>query len=142
MKIKSIKYKRIQTIVFLVVGLLFLIVNIIASQLVSPLMVKLLENPDENTVALYLQKIRTLPLFDDELFFYQNMYGETINDKVFRVEKERRTTISQLEELLRKNPQARDVLYNLSKLYQAEGNTAQADIYLQKAKAIDPFVGE
>lgn len=42
------------------------------------------------------------------------------------------------QHVLEKQPTDRDVLWNLSLLYKAKGNDKMAQLYLQKAKQVDP----
>lgn len=61
-------------------------------------------------------------------------------DEVYADQRARRSMITQLESVLEKNPHSRDVLYALARLYEQEGNLAQAETYLNQAKELDPLI--
>ncbi|NCO23496.1 tetratricopeptide repeat protein [Candidatus Kuenenbacteria bacterium] len=117
----------------------FLIINIIGSQTISPLYFSVL-NEDKNTTVIYLKKTMPLPFFQAELDKYKVIYGDEIEKQVFAEKYQRQQQISTLEVLLQKNPQARDVLYTLYQLYLADGKTNNAQEYLKKAQQIDPMI--
>lgn len=118
---------------------IFLIINIASSQTVSALYFRLI-NEDRGAIATYLTDIRKLPLFPSELIRYKNKYGVVIEKEVFKIEEERRRSITKLEAALKNNPSSRDLLYNLSILYHEAGDEKKAGEYLKMAKEIDPNV--
>jgi hypothetical protein len=119
--------------------LVFLLLNIVFSQLISPLYVRLINN-DEQAVTEYLKKIKTLPNFRSELLNYQTIFGKQLVNEVFKEEKERKTMETILEKQLELNPKARDVLYGLYLLYKADSNNNRANYYLGQAKQVDPSI--
>lgn len=130
------------TLVFyglLVLFIVFAVINLVASQNISPLYFLMLSD-EKQAVATYLTDIRKLPLFSLELIRYKNKYGSEIEKEVFKIEEERRHTITKLEEALKNNPASRDLLYNLSVLYREAGDEARAEEYLRMAREIDPAV--
>lgn len=118
---------------------IFLIINIISSQTVSPLYFSVL-NENKSAVIVYLKKIVPLPFFQIELDKYKAIYGNKIEQQVFAEKTKRQQQIITLEMLLQKNPQARNVLFTLYQLYLTDGQTEKAQKYLKKAQQIDPMI--
>lgn len=128
------------TISFLILfSCLLLLLNIFTSQTVSSLFYGVINNHYQS-IVLFLKKIRNQSFFNQELKKYQLIYGRKIDNDVFFEEKERQEKIKKLEILLQKNPDARDVLYQLYLLYQEGGNHKKAEEYYKKVKEIDPFL--
>lgn len=136
---KKIKLKKILGVLVLLILIIFLGFNIFFSQTISPLYLGMVAG-QKSAVASYLKKIITLPEFKNELRNYKKIYGSDLEDKVFQEERERQKKIIQLEEILNKNNQARDVLYELYLLNKADGNDSKAGEYLNRARAIDPTI--
>ncbi|MGB9882962.1 MAG: hypothetical protein ACPLRN_00375, partial [Microgenomates group bacterium] len=65
-------------------------------------------------------------------------YQQPLSKLVFYEENQQKQEIKKLEQILGKNPYARDVLYRLFQDYQQLGYQKKAQQYLEKAKAIDP----
>jgi len=94
----------------------FLFFNIILTQLISPVYYQM-TNDNQNAVVKYLQSIRQTPQFSSELSKLKNAYGASIENVVFRKETEEKSLIQNYEQILRKNPYARDILLSLFFLY-------------------------
>lgn len=120
-------------------GMVFVFLNSLSSQLISPLYGKIAAGERQAAIE-YLKKIKKAPFFSRELSAYKKIYGETIVDDVFRDDYERKKSITRLEELLKKNSGARDVLYRLYLLYKEEGNGQKAAEYFKKTKGVDPMI--
>ena len=97
-------------------------------------------NNQKPAVVDYLKKIKPLLQFQDELKNYQQRYGVSLKNEVFKDERLRREEIARLEQLLIKNNQARDVLYKLYLLYKEDGDSNKARQYLDRAKEVDPTI--
>lgn len=123
--------------VFLLV--LFLILNLHSSQNISYLYEKLINSNKKATIE-YLKKIKSLSIFQKELKKFTNIFGKSIVKEVFFDDQQRKIKIKKLEEVLKKNPQSRDVLISLAILYQEDGNDQLAKEYLKKAKEVDPIL--
>ena len=136
MKHVTFKIIKFLTAIFL---FLFLLFNLVASQLVSPLYFQLAKE-DKNTVVAFLQKIKNLPVFPYFLDLNKKIYGDTIEQDALSQDKKRKETMAEFESLLQKNLKSRDLLYNLYLLYNEDGNKIKAEEYLKKAKEIDPTV--
>lgn len=119
--------------------LVYLFVNILSSQLISPLYFQIAKE-DRKSVIILLEKIKDFPSFPYFLEIHKKIYGNRIEQDVFAEEVKRKETIQNLELLLTRNPKSRDILYRLSLLYRDEGNQTIADGYLNKAKVIDPVI--
>ena len=116
---------------------LFLLFNLITSQLISPLYFKLLKE-DKVAVVGFLRKIKKLPVFLSFLEINKKIYGNSFEQEVLAPDIKRNKLIEDYELLLLKNPKSRDLLYNLYLLYQEDGNEIRAEEYLRRAKEIDP----
>lgn len=116
---------------------LLLILNIVSSQIISPVYYKLTQGGEENAVV-YLKKIRELPIFEKELEKYKQIYGNGIEDLVFDEERAIDTEIKKLEQNLIKNTYSRDILNRLYLLYRQKGDSQKAEYYLRQVKQIDP----
>jgi len=136
--LKIILQKYLFTIlVFLM--LIFLSVNIFSSQDISPLYAGIIGGQKQAAID-YLRKIKLLPEFKSELENYKETFGTIIENEVFQVDRERKEKIGELEQLLTKNNQARDVLYGLYLLNKEDGNNNKAQDYLNRAREIDPML--
>lgn len=122
---------------FLSLAATYMVINLVFSQLISPLYFKQIVN-EKNAIVPYLQSVRSLPTFKKDLILYKNLYGKRIEEEVFYSDTLRNNKIQELEGLLQKNPSSRDALYNLYLLYSQAGNETKALEYLNKAKQIDP----
>jgi tetratricopeptide (TPR) repeat protein len=117
----------------------FLLVNMFASQFISPLYFQLVKE-DKKAVVNFLNKIKNLPVFSSFLETNKNIYGGSLQQEVFAESLKRKQKIAGLEILLQRNPKSRDLLYNLHLLYNEEGDKIKAEEYLRKAKEIDPSI--
>jgi len=117
----------------------FLFLNLINSQIISPLYFKLI-NGDRKSVVSYLQKIKNLTIFNKELSKSKSLFGKDIKNDVFRPDIERNNKIKEFEQVLQKNPQSRDILYGLYQLNLEKGNITIANKYLKQAQTIDPNI--
>ena len=124
---------------FFVLLFYFLFLNVVSSQIISPLYFKFI-NEDKKSVVSYLQKIKNLAIFDKELNKSKKLFGKDIENDVFRQDIERNDKIKEFEQVLIKNSQSRDILYGLYQLYLEKGQTVKAEKYLMQAKAIDPSI--
>lgn len=120
---------------------LLVIRNVTMSQNISPSYFQIVNQNRKGEID-FLQRIQTLPEYEKYLDLGRKLYGEDMEKEVNRDALKRKAEISHLESILRLNPQARDVLYGLSKFYRVQGDVVKADIYLEKAKEVDPTIKE
>ena len=120
---------------------LYLLANIVLSQLISPLYFTFIKQ-EQQAVVPFLVAVKPLPLFKDKLLLYKDLYGVGIEDAVFNEELRKNTLINNFEQILSINPSARNILYNLFLLYKARGDENRAGKYLQKATQIDPSLNK
>ncbi len=118
---------------------LFLLGNIIGAQSISPLYFGLIKE-DRTAVVHYLRKISRLNFFPAQLKQYQSIYGQGLENLIFAEKYQRDEMINKLEQELKKNLKSRDILYQLSQLYLANGNNEQAQRYWQRTKQLDPTI--
>lgn len=119
--------------------MIFLGLNIFSSQNLSPIFFGIVNN-DKNKTIDFLRNIRKLPEFDKQLKYFGSIYGTSINSEVFEEELKRDHEIKQLEQVLKKSYQSRDVIYRLYELYLEKGDKTKAEKYLKLAKKIDPNI--
>ena len=117
----------------------FLILNIIASQAISPLFIKVVTGQKDGIVN-YLIKIKGTPEFDSEYSKYHNIFGEDLDSRIFANNAANKALVSNFEQILTKNPKSRDALYGLYKIYRDSGDTTQAEQYLKLAREVDPDI--
>lgn len=134
--LKKIKILKLVPFIFIY---LFLFINIKESQNLPLLYLQVISKKKEAIVD-FLKKIRALNYFPQELEKYKKIYGKKIDEEVFAQERERKQMIKNLEQILEKNPKARDVFYSLYWLYKEEDNKKKATEYLRKAKELDPEI--
>lgn len=120
---------------------LFLVANIVLSQMISPLYFTFAKK-ESQAIVPFLVSIKPLPIFKDKLLLYKNLYGSRVESDVFTEELRKNALINNLEQILRLNPSARDIYYNLFVLFRTRGEDKKASEYLQKAKAIDPSINQ
>lgn len=125
--------------IFLTVLFVFAAVNIYSSQTVTPLLVGLTEY-DDISVVMFLKKIRSSPFFSQELVHFQREVGEEIAREVFEDEVERDKKLKMLLELIKKNPDSRDILVEIALLYQEDGDEEGFRYYFEQAQKIDPML--
>lgn len=116
---------------------IYLILNIVSSQVISPLYPGIAEG-NKNDAVSYLKKIRSTANFDKELRRQELIHGVSINDLVFEDELAIGAQIKKFEQLLEKNKSSRDILYGLYLLYKEKGDDNAAKKYLDLVKDIDP----
>lgn len=116
-----------------------LLVNFLSSQIISPIYFQIVNN-DKKAVISFLEKIKNFPEFQNILEMNKNIYGKTVEEETFRQENDKKLMINNLEQKLRINPKARDVLYSLYQLYLSEGNKKKAGEYLRLAREVDPSI--
>lgn len=123
---------KIFNIFFISLILTILFLNLLSSQLISPIYLLFVDSNKTATVN-FLQKIKTLPEYSRILEMNNNIYGPSVKEEIFRQENKKNEMIKNLEQQLTINPKARDVLYSLFQLTQEKK-------YLKLAKEIDPNI--
>lgn len=134
-----IYFKKFFLVSAFVLMFVFLGLNIYFSQNISPLFLTITDYYYP-TVVEFLKKIKKTPYFSEELTKFKKIYGQRVEDDVFFEDIEQEKKIEKLKSLLKLNPDSRDLLYNLYLLYKEKGDEITAKKYLQKAKAIDPWL--
>ncbi len=133
--------KKLITVCVVFIFLIFLVLNIAASQFLPTSYFSFIEGDRESAVSL-LKAVKLLPEFPTLADRQRKIYGNIIDTELFTTEKNREVRIFQLEQLRAKYPKSRDILYGLYLLYNDEGAVEKAQKYLQQAQAIDPMVGK
>lgn len=124
--------------IVMVMAILFLSVNIAASQIIHPLYSKLV-NDDPQAWVTFFKITRYEPQAQDYLVDVQGKY-QALQEEINADNSTRLEMIARLEELLVANPKARDVLFAISTLYKDSGDKEKAAEYLQRAQEVDPMI--
>lgn len=133
LKIKYwIKKSNIFNIFFISLILTVLFLNLLSSQLISPIYLPFVNNNKTATVS-FLQKIKILPEYSRILEMNNNIFGPRVSEEIYAQENKKNEVIKNLEQQLTINPKARDVLYSLFQLTQDKK-------YLEQAKEVDPSI--
>ena len=138
-KVTLPKKSKMIYLVLAVVLVIFFFINIYFSQNVSPIFFGL-SNNNEGSAVEFLQKIRLTPEFNQQLSYFEKIYGPGFKNAVFGEERQRDALIKHLEQLLQKSPYSTDILYSLYQLYLGKGDQKTAINYLNQAKQIDPNI--
>ncbi|GIW64458.1 MAG: hypothetical protein KatS3mg092_0391 [Patescibacteria group bacterium] len=142
-KLKKISGKKnhqhIYQYLILILLSFFLFLNIVFSQDISPLFLGVV-NLNKKDVVIFLEKIKPNNFFTDQLKYFENFYGKSLEKEVFAKENAKKQKIKKLEQILEKNPYSRDVLYQLFQEYQALDDEKKAQEYFLKAKTVDPEI--
>ncbi len=118
---------------------LFVLLNIVSSQIVSPLYGPVQRGSRPETI-IFLRTIAKLPEFPSLLTQTKKQFGPAIIIDIYREALKRKARINRLEETLNKNPQAKEVLIELSALYKKDGDQQKSALYLKQAKELDPLI--
>lgn len=122
--------------VIMTIAILYLSVNIYASQMIHPIYGKMV-NDDTGAWVSFFKIIRsnekTKPYLQEVQGKYRELQEEINKDNSTRLE-----MIERLEETLALNPQSREVLYAIATLYKESGNDEKASEYLERARKVDP----
>lgn len=123
-------------------GLLFffLILNIIFSQDVPYLYIQLTQDND-SALTEFMKQAKEVPTFRGMLPEIKQAFAER-EPAIYAEERARLALIVKLEEALKQNPQSSDILYSLYLLYERGGYVEQANGYLERARTIDPQLGD
>ena len=119
--------------------LLYLVLNIVASQWISPLYSGLVDE-QKTSIVPYLRKIVSLPDYKSEFVRYEISFGKTLIDEVTQEKRAREQLLQKLDQILYLSPQSRDVLYRLFLLYKEQGDNIKAQNYFKRAKEVDPLL--
>ncbi|MFW5703520.1 MAG: hypothetical protein ACOCXQ_01675 [Patescibacteria group bacterium] len=129
---------QVLAIFLMSIVLLYVLLNVIASQQVNPLYSRFVREEVEAEVAFYavvkdLPEFRELyPLVDDQ---YRQLEAEIVKDDITRKQQ-----IENLETYLEQNPNARDIYVAIAQLYRQGGDIEMAADYMDRARKIDPGV--
>ena len=120
--------------------ILFCFFNGVASQIMPSLYFRLIQG-DARAEVEFIKTARLMPEFQ-KLFPEIRQTFVKHETEVYADERKRRLTITELEKILQENPQSRDALYALAILHKRNGNEEKAFEYYEKAKTLDPLLGE
>lgn len=130
---------KTKTLLIYAVVLTFVFLNILSSQTISGLFLGFSKGQKQDSVD-FLKKIRKEAYFSQIFDRVSSYFDEDLSEEVNSEMLQRQEKIRQLEEILSRNPKARDVLYNLHVLYLREGEDKIAQDYLQRAREVDPEI--
>ena len=118
----------------------FLILNIIFSQDI-PLLYFQLAQENGNALTEFMKQAKEIPAFRTILPEIKQAFSER-EPSIYAEERSRLAMIVKLEEALKQNPQSSEILYSLYLLYDRGGYVEQANMYLERARSIDPLLGQ
>lgn len=130
--------KIVATGFYVSLGILFLSVNLYASQMIHPLYGRLVNNETAAWVTFF-KITRNNEKAEAYLYDVQGKYRD-LQEEINQDNSTRLQMIANLEEILKLNPQSRDVLYAIATLYKESGDNEKAADYLKRAQQIDPLL--
>lgn len=139
MKFKS-DLKNIILIFSALILTIFVIGNIYASQSI-PVIYEKFANGNQSGLIEFMQKAKNLSMFQQILPEIRDNFQKN-KEAVYADETKRKAQIGKLENILTQNPDAPQVIYLLSKLYEQDGQKLLAQKYLERARALDPSIGK
>jgi|GEM_PF-1316102 len=119
---------------------LFVVMNVWSSQYVPQLFFDL-ANGGEKSIVQVLIKAKDVPQFEDLFPEIRQVVADNV-DAIYKESNDRSVQIKKLEALLQSNPESPEILYALHILYKANKDAVRADVYLQRARMIDPQIGQ
>ena len=122
-------------------GLLFffLILNVVFSQDIPALYFQLTQD-NSNALTEFMKQAKEIPTFRAMLPEIKQAFAER-EPAIYAEERARLDMIAKLEEALKQNPNSSEILYSLYLLYDRGGYVEKANVYLQRARSIDPQLG-
>lgn len=120
------------------VGVGFIYLQLVTMQSTSQLYKEFVFN-ENTTVYQYISLVETLPEHQYYLQYLPKTYSsyKELQKEISLSDKE---AIIELERVLNRQPQSRDVLYALAVLYEQNDEEMRSQEYLERAEAIDPLV--
>lgn len=118
---------------------ILLFISLFLSQNIAPLYFGVI-NEDRAAFVTTLRRIEKTREYPYLLGLATRIFGEQIKDGVNLEKTKRKQRIQKLENVLRQNGSARDILLTLSFLYKDDGNLLKSDEYLKQAKSLDPLL--
>ena len=119
---------------------MFLVANILYSQIMPDEYFQLLQGK-ENAFVSIIKRGKDTSFFQTILPENRNTIAVKEAD-IFADAHQRQAQIDILKQTLSYNPESRDVLYALYLLYKRDGQINTANEYLDRARQIDPTVGQ
>ncbi len=119
--------------------LLFVIANSMSAQYMPKIFFDL-ANDNEKSIVELLMKAKDAQQFK---YLFPEVRGVIAknSEAIYKESNDRSAQIQTLLALLQSNPESPEILYALHILYEAEKDKVNADVYLQKARLIDPQIG-
>lgn len=119
---------------------LFISLNIAASQNSVPDLYFSFVTENPQAVTETLERTQRLKEYPEILAMQREIYGPTIDEHISSETNSRNEKIKYLESILQNNPESRDILYTLSILYRQNNQDSLSEQYLNRAKAVDPWI--
>lgn len=136
--LSSILKKGIWLVIYSFISI-FVVSNVISAINVPDIFFKLAKNDHMSLIQL-LSHAGSLSYFYKIAPEVQNIMIQN-SDEILKETRERNKQIKSLAALLQLNPESPQVHYALHLLYQAQKDHKNSNIYLQKARQIDPDIG-
>jgi len=119
---------------------LFLVANILYSQQMPDLYYSFISG-DSRSFVTVLQKGKAVESF---IWLFPEVKGLMVQhaDEIFAEQNVRHRQIDILKTSLGTHPESPEILYALFQMYQYGGEEKVANMYLEKARALDPTIGK
>lgn len=123
-----------------IVLLLFMTVNIYASQRFSGLFYRLVAFNDIAAAKEFLQKIKGSPLYTEQYKYLNGMFQNGLVQEKLAEDQKNYATKEYYRSMLERNPKSRDALVALALYELHAGNLDEAARFYTQAKEVDPWL--
>jgi len=132
-------FRTTASVIIGTVLLLFVIANSMSAQYMPKIFFDL-ANDSEKSIVELLIKAKDIEQFKYLFPEVRHVIAKN-SEAIYKESNDRSAQIQTLLTLLQSNPESPEILYALHILYQADKDMVNADMYLQKARLIDPQIG-
>lgn len=129
--------------------LLFVAINVYASQLFHPLLYKILNTSQtqvyQDSVRQFLSYIENTPEYDQQFAYFNRIYGNVFAAEAIDEEFSLNNELEKYESALEQTGQTREhapprILVKIALVYLDRGDIVKAREYYNQARAIDPWI--
>lgn len=120
--------------------LLFVAINVYASQSFHPLLFKIVGPPDVGATKQFLSYIEDTPAYHQQYDHFNRMYGGVFAQEDIEAEFSLSNELDKYNALLEKSPNTPAILVKIALVHLDRRDISQAREYYARAKAIDPWV--
>ncbi len=120
--------------------LLFLVINVYASQLFPPLYYRVVGIQDISAAEDFLRYIKGTPMHKQQYDYFNEKFNNGLIEARLAEEEKNGASKEKYRTILEKNPKSRDALIMLALYELRGGNEEEAARYYTQAKQIDPWL--